>query len=103
MPGEAPAGWTRHFDPKARKPGIGRGTKGRNWYHNPVNPIEKRSFLPEEQIPQGWERGQGRKQKVDCYWYNDGTEEGQFAIGNEPVGWVRGRTKGICASRKHRP
>ena len=39
------------------------GTTGLKWYHNPINPSEKRCFKINQNIPHGWERGQGKKAK----------------------------------------
>ena len=94
MPWEAPEGWERVKNAQVRKPAIGSGTKGRKWYHNPET-NEKLALLPDEEIPEGWLSGQGKKKKSKCFWYNNGETEGQFEIDNGPEGWERGRLKGV--------
>jgi len=39
------------------------GTGGSIWYHNPNNPIEKCCIKSDQNPPEGWVRGQGRKSK----------------------------------------
>ena len=39
------------------------GTGGTKWYHNPVDPTQKRCFADDQEIPDGWVRGQGKKAK----------------------------------------
>ena len=94
MPWEVPDGWERVNLHQCRKSGIGTGTKGRKWYHNPET-NERKALLPNEEIPEGWLPGQGKKKKSKCFWYNNGKTEGQFEIDNGPKGWERGRLKGV--------
>lgn len=93
MPWEVPEGWERVVRPVQRKVGIGKGTKGRKWYHNP-NSNEKVSLLSDESIPEGWLPGQGAKKRIKCFWYSDGETEGQFELDKGPEGWYRGRLRG---------
>jgi len=37
------------------------GTGGTKWYHNPDNPSERKCFKSDQQPPDGWVRGQGKK------------------------------------------
>ena len=97
MPWEAPNGWEQVKVDPARKPGVGSGTKGRKWYHNPET-NEKLALLSDEEIPKGWLPGQGKKKKSKCFWYNDGTTEGQFELNKGPEGWTRGRLKRVSVS-----
>jgi len=74
-----------------RKPGIGTGTHGRKWYHNPIT-NERKSFLPEEVIPDTWIAGTGKRKKKNCFWFTNGIRSGQFSLENPPNGWRRGRS-----------
>ena len=91
MPWEVPDGWVK-YTKIIRHPGTGTGTKGRKWYHNPET-NERLALLPDEEIPEGWLKGQGKKKKSKCFWFNDGKTEGQFELDNGPTGWKRGRLK----------
>lgn len=94
MPNDVPDGWKKKEKIKFRKQGIGTGTKNRKWYHNPETD-ERKCFLENEYVPNGWVLGQGKKKKVRCFWYTNGIKEGQFEINKGPRGWERGRLKGI--------
>ena len=97
MPWEVPDGWER-YKKTSRNNGIGTGTKNRKWYHNPKT-SEKICLLPDENIPNGFLPGQGKKKKSKCYWYNNGISEGQFELDHGPQGWKRGRLK-TCFKKK---
>jgi hypothetical protein len=97
MPWEVPEGWERIKVNPVRKIGVGSGTKGRKWYHNPET-NEKIALLQDEDIPTGWVPGQGKKKKSKCFWYNNGKTEGQFELDNGPEGWKRGRLKRVSVS-----
>jgi len=96
MPWEVPDGWERIPPSETRKRGIGSGTKGRKWFHDPTTG-DRKALLPDEEIPNGWIAGQGKgsKSKSKCYWYTDGTTEGQFKLDGAPKDWQRGRLKGV--------
>ena len=38
-----------------------KGTGGTKWWHNPNNPIEKKCFKANQNPPEGWVLGQGKK------------------------------------------
>lgn len=38
-------------------------TGGSKWYHNPNDPTQKRCFKPDQEVPEGWVPGQGKKSK----------------------------------------
>lgn len=99
MPWEVPDDWERVPYKNARKSGIGKGTKGRKWFHDPTTG-EKKSLLPDEKIPDGWVAGQGKKTKIKCFWYTNGITEGQFKLDEQPSGWERGRLKGVYGGKR---
>ena len=37
------------------------GTGGTKWWHNPNNPTEKKCFKADQNPPEGWVLGQGKK------------------------------------------
>jgi hypothetical protein len=69
-----------------------RGTRETKWYHNPET-NERVCLFSHEMPPEGWKRGQGKKNRISCYWYTNEIEEGQFEIDKQPESWRRGRPK----------
>ena len=76
---------------KRRKWGIGTGTAKRKWYYDPQT-NERKCFLNDEVVPENWLPGQGKRKTGNSFWYTDGEKNGQFAIGQAPMNWKRGRT-----------
>ena len=52
------------------------------------------NYVPLHKRASGYDKDvDGRKIRSKRYWFNDGINEGQFALDNYPEGWIRGRPR----------
>ena len=70
-------------------------TEGAKMGAKKANAIRWANHTPKERkYPVGVD---GRKIRVQRYWFNDGNKEGQFSLAEHPKGWQRGRLKASLA------